>query len=309
MYKTAEKTELNQISLTGMRSLVLVGLLMKAPRSLEEIREAFISLNIMEAEHSDDILRIDLNTLRVMGCEITRASSKTNYKYVLLKHPFALNIEHKELFLLKKTYKKIKDSANIITLIKYDELFKKLAAYVTDEDVKERLYGLSVLKSYNVGLIGELQKDCEQKSVLKLKYRKPMEKKVFEKEVCAQKLVFQNDKIYLYAYDLSKKESIILNVKRIKSVISRTIGGENIEIKSTCVKFFLKNFGVNEIEENEMIVETKDNGYVIEGKYYNKFVATQRILSFGANCTVLEPQDFKSTIVKILKDMRENYNG
>ena len=68
MFKLLEDTELNQISLTGTRSLVLVGLLMKAPRSLEEIRKAFIELKIMEPEHSDDILRIDLNTLRTMGC-------------------------------------------------------------------------------------------------------------------------------------------------------------------------------------------------------------------------------------------------
>lgn len=309
MFKVAEKTELNQISLTGMRSLVLVGLLMKAPRSLEEIRETFISLNIMDAEHSDDILRIDLNTLRVMGCEITRASAKTNYKYVLLKHPFALHIEQEELSLLKKAYKKIKASANIVTLIKYDELFKKIAAHVVDNDVKETLYGLSVLKGYNVSLIDELQKDCEQKSVLNLMYRNPIAKKDGEKQVSAQKLVFQNDKIYLYAYDLNKKESVVLNIKRIKSIISRAIGGEDVEINSTCVKFFLKNFGINEIEENETIVEIKDGGYVIEGNYYNKFIAVQRILSFGSNCTVLEPQDFKLNVVRILKDMRKNYNG
>ena len=68
MLKLQEDVELRQISLTGTRALMLVGLLMKAPRSLEEIREAFIERKIMEPEHSDDILRIDLNTLRTMGC-------------------------------------------------------------------------------------------------------------------------------------------------------------------------------------------------------------------------------------------------
>ena len=87
MHRIVEKTELNQISLTGMRALILVGLLIKAPRSLEEIKETFINYNIMEKSHSNDIIRIDLNTLRAMGCEISRASIKTNYKYVLTKHP------------------------------------------------------------------------------------------------------------------------------------------------------------------------------------------------------------------------------
>ena len=42
MFKPADKTELNQISLTGMRAIVLIGLLIEAPRTLEEIREKFI---------------------------------------------------------------------------------------------------------------------------------------------------------------------------------------------------------------------------------------------------------------------------
>ena len=84
MFKPADKTELNQISLTGMRAIALIGLLVKAPRTLEEIRQKFIELNIMEPEHSDDILRIDLITLRTMGCEITKANVATDFKYILL---------------------------------------------------------------------------------------------------------------------------------------------------------------------------------------------------------------------------------
>ena len=102
MLKTAEKTDLNQISLTGIRSLVLLGLLIEEPRSLEEIRESFINYKIMEEEHSNDILRIDLNTIKSMGCEISRPSPKTDFKYVLTKHPFSLKISKDEIFVLKK---------------------------------------------------------------------------------------------------------------------------------------------------------------------------------------------------------------
>ena len=105
MFKPAEKAELNQISLTGMRGLVIIGLLMEAPRTLEEIRAKLIELNILEQEHSNDILRIDLNTLRAMGCEITHANAKTNFKYVLLKHPFSLNITEEEIGTIKITEK------------------------------------------------------------------------------------------------------------------------------------------------------------------------------------------------------------
>ena len=54
-------TDLNQISLTSVRALVLLGLLMRAPRTFSEIKQTFVDLKIMEPDHSDDIIRIDLN--------------------------------------------------------------------------------------------------------------------------------------------------------------------------------------------------------------------------------------------------------
>ena len=42
MFKIAEDTELNHISLTGARALVLIGLLSVKPRSFEEIKTNLI---------------------------------------------------------------------------------------------------------------------------------------------------------------------------------------------------------------------------------------------------------------------------
>ena len=160
MFKPADKSELNQVSLTGLRGIVLLGLLIEAPRSLKEIREIFTELNIFEPEHSDDILRIDINTLKASGCEITKANAKTGFKYRLLKHPFSLNILKDEINVIKKAYKKIKDSSNIELILKYDELFKKLAEYIDDSEAKETLRGLSVLKTFDTEFIQELIEDC-----------------------------------------------------------------------------------------------------------------------------------------------------
>ena len=69
-------------------------------------------------------------------------------------------------------------------------------------------------------------------------------------------------------------------------------------------------FGVAGLGKNESIISGDfENGFIIEGVYHNDFVATQRILSFGASCTVYEPQDFKEHIVELLRKMRNTYNG
>ncbi len=309
MLKLAENTEINQVSLTGVRALVLLTLLIDAPKTFEEIKQAFIKLKIMEPESSDDIIRININTLRNIGCEITRAGSKTNYKYTLLEHPFAIGFTDDEISVLKRVYNKVKSNSDIELLLKFDELFKKLASCVNDDKTKETLLGLSLLKDFNIDLIKELINDCTKKQILNLIYQKPSENPT-EKNVAAQRIVIQNDSIFLYCYDFGRKESIILNIKRILSIISRKNNDSNdIKIETKNIKFFLRNSCILALEENEQIIEEQTDGKVIEGKYYNKFTATQRILSFGSACTVIEPKDFREEIIEILKSMRSIYNG
>ena len=163
--------------------------------------------------------------------------------------------------------------------------------------------------NYNIDFVKELLEDCEEKRVLTLIYKNPTAKEESQKDISAQKLVLQNDNIHLYGYDFDKKRSIVLNIKRIKSIITRYTGLGKIEAEIITVKFLLKNSGKEVLEENEQIIETTDDGIIVEGKYYNDFIAAQRILSFGANCIVYEPEDFKQDIIQKLKSMRRVYNG
>lgn len=307
MFKTIEKTELNQISLTGIRALVLIGLLIIKPRSLDEIRKEFINMQIMENTHSNDILRIDLNTIKSMGCEISRSSPKTDYKYVLEKHPFAFKISKEEIEILKKVYNSAKSNADLYTLMEYDELFKKIAFHICDEESKEAILGVSVLKYYDIQTVKDLILDSKHKNVLDLVYCKPNTTSDSRKQILAQELVCKNDKIYLYGYDLDKEKSIILNVRRIKSILTRKIHRNTIEPQQTKVKFFVKNLKQEELESNEEIIKLTTDGSIVEGIYHNDFIATQRVLSMGNRCIVLEPQDFKDNVIEKIKEMRKNY--
>lgn len=311
MIKPVEKSEILQISLTGARALVIIGLLIQQPHSLDEIRQKFIEFNLMDDNQSNDILRIDLNTLRAMGLEISRSTKKTNFKYVLKKHFFTLKITHEEIVILKKAYKHIKQNANIEMLMQYDTFFKKLAEYVSDDQIKEELYGISALRHFNdLSLIKELYIDCKYSKTVKLIYKSAISKEPKEKEVIAQNLKFKNDKIYLYGYELNSKESVTLNIKYILKIISRNFKkSENVNIESVNLKFKLKNLGVAGLEECEKIVQQQDDGYIIQGEYHNEFIAIQRILSFGSDCTILEPESIKIKVIEKLKKIKEIYGG
>lgn len=309
IFNQADKTELCQISLTGLRSLVLLELLMKAPRSLEEIRNAFIECNIMGDDNSDDILRIDLNTLRSMGCEISRSCKKTNSKHILIKHPFAIKFEKEEISILKRAYKQLSGNLSLEKLIEYDILFKKLAANVMDEDIKQQILGISSITTYNSKLLKELMEDCKKQNEITLEYKAPTSKNKQEKVVIAKEIAFQSEKLYLRCIDKNSKEALSLNIKRILDVVSRKDSEDGFETAPIVIRFKLKDFGITGLDKNETIIEKNENGYIIEGKYHNEFLATQRILSFGSNCTVIEPNDFKEKIIALIKKMREIYNG
>ena len=309
MFKTAKKEDLCQVSLTGIRALILLGLLIEEPRSLEEIRTKFIEYNVLEESHSNDILRIDLNTLRAIGCDISRADKKTNYKYKLLNHPFDLKITDAEISLLKRVYNRIKDNLSIDELIQHDILFNKIAKHICDENQKQKICGISPLKHFNTNKIKELEEDCKYKRILKLIYKNPVTNKELEKDIAAYEIVFKNNKVYLLGFDLNLKKNIMFHINRIRKILSKSENDINIVNKSIFVKFKLKNLGILGLNDNETIInENTTDGFIIEGKYHNEFLAIQRILSFGLNCTVIEPEDFKEKIIDSLKKMKDIYN-
>ena len=306
MIKVAEKNELTQVSLTGIRSIVLLGLLIIAPRSLEEIRKIFLQYNIIDESSSNDILRIDINTLKYMGCEISRASAKTDFKYVLGNHPFSLNVTLEEIKLIKRFYKIVKKTADIPKLLVYDDFFKKIAKFISNEN-KEAFLGISVLKHFDIKLIKSLLRDCDEKALLTLDYISPDNQFVLTKKIAAKSLEYRNDKIYLHGFDIEKNKWIILNLKRIQSIWGKNKNnGDYIENK-ICTRFMLKSIYNNTLEDNEKVIDKIGNNCIVEGVYFNKFLCIQRMLSFGANCTVLEPLEIKNKIIELLQEMRKIY--
>ena len=304
------KEDLCQISLTGIRSLVLLGFLIKSPMSLEEIKKAYIKCNIMEDSNSCDIIRIDINTLRDAGCRISRADKRTDNKFVLLDHPFKIDMTEKEAGVIKQAFNRIKEKSDISVLILYDNLFKKIAPHISDKNVQDILLSISPLKKYSFEIIDRLKEACEQKELVRLLYKAPTVKEETEKEVYADRLVLQNDKLYFYGVDKGSDKPIYLNVKRILRLLSQQKDDDYHKAEPLNVKFFLREFGISGLQDNEKIESgNMTDGFIICGQYHNSFYAIQRILSFGSRCRVLEPENIRTKVVEIIKKMREVYNA
>ena len=158
-----------------------------------------------------------------------------------------------EIKALKKVYNKAKENANLATLIAYDELFKKISSYIQDEEMREAFLGISILKYYDLDLIKQLKLDCEQKSTVEILYKKPTSKNEVQKEVIIQKIEAKNDKIYIYCYDKNNDFQLMLNLNRLIKIISRKFEKGNINLKTTKIKFLVKNIANITLENDENI--------------------------------------------------------
>ena len=307
MILSGEKSDISQISLTGVRAIALIGLLAIEPKSMEEIREKFLEYNIMEESQPDDVIRVDLNTIRSMGCEISRPTQKNNFKYVLNRHPFTLNLKKENIEVVRKLFNKIKHRTDIPLLIEYDKLIKKISNFIYDDEIREEFIGASPLIRYDIDMISDLDIDCKHQNTVELMYQKPTEKKPCLKKLMAKKLVFRNDKLYLLCYSFDRNDSIVLNCKGIRSIVSRNITQKKTDADLVEIKFYLKDFEYENLTEEESVIKKDDKGVLIGGKYFNKFLAMQRVLSLGSKCVVEEPSDFRDFIVSKLKEMRSLY--
>ena len=134
MFNSAQrKSDLNQISVTGIRAIIILGLLMIAPRSISEIKKALVMYNIIDDTQPEDVLRIDINTLKYMGCEISRPSPKNNNKYVLGENPFSFSVSDEDIKVIKRVYSGIQKENNVELLLRYHKLFIKIAKYIFNQ--------------------------------------------------------------------------------------------------------------------------------------------------------------------------------
>ena len=109
----------NLMSFTGFKALYFFSLLLEAPRSYEEINEAFMQHEFIKESISIDTFRVYLTSLKRAGCEIIKTRRVEGGKYKMLSHPFQLKITDDQVKSLVKIYKMISKN------IEVDELDRK----------------------------------------------------------------------------------------------------------------------------------------------------------------------------------------
>ncbi len=306
-FLTNNKVSCNLMSLTGYRTLVIFAALLSGPKSSNEINDCLFNNQYIKERFSGDTLRIYINSLRSIGCEITRADRANSKRYSLISHPFAYNIPKLQLKAISSLYKNIYEELDLKEIIIIEDFFKKISEKLINDYTKNFLQNISVLKNVDRSILNDLLLHCKNKNQIVFLYNSP---KTGEKmiEIIADKLSFKSNKLYLWGNNFTHNEYSYFLVERILEICN--IKFFKTKERFPFIKIIYEIYDLNyKLETDEKIIEKTKNKMIIETNAQNEFNVMQRILYLSNNCKVLKPESFKIKLMNKLKTMEKNYEN
>lgn len=298
----------NLMSFTGFKSILIFSLLLEGPKSYAEIREFLVNHEYLHESVSIDTLRIYINSLRKIGCNITKTTKNRITRYSIDSHPFELKITERQAESILKIYKAISQSIDISDLISLQRFFEKFSQYITNEDLKNKLKNISPLNNISHEIVRDLTIYAQNNTEITILYNSlnSGQKNI---DILVDKLLINNGKLYVYGVNSEHNNYSSFLVSRILKIVSVNLNESKLTAPEITVGYEFRKNGDDNIEllDCEKIVESFGDKIVIEIKSRNKFDIMQRIMYHSNRCTVLYPESFRNDIVACLKQMKESY--
>ena len=261
--RVQQESKKTWISLTGYRTLYVLKLLLEKSRTIDELVELLRANPYTNKSLSKDTVRITINTLRAAGCEISGLNKESNYKYILYSHPFVLNFTSEELDALGKLRKNASDNLSWKKILVVNELFDKIFALTKNEKQIDLIDSAKIFADISKDVLDELVNPNVLNKRMTIKYLSPKNgEEIFD--IIVGNISFSDGKLYLSCFNYKYNSKSLLNIERIKEVVSISMLEETQQqyLYEVEYELFGDSFSLYEQAEYETIIESKDNSYI-----------------------------------------------
>ena len=299
----------NRVSLTGYRTLLILKSLIESGRTMEELVEIVRDDKISGKSFSKDTIRIAINTLKAAGCKISRPSKSNNFKYVLLEHPFCLNLTENEMNILIRLRERFTETMNWNDIFVVNELYKKIISLTCNKECIKRNEDSQPLGNAKRTLLEEITNPDLIGKMLNITYKSP----IFGKEdinIILKDVKTENSKIYLWCFNLkyNKNSSLpISNIEKINTVSTVQYNYPKNAVYDVIYELRKTDFDDFKPKEYEEVITWNENTQIIKAHVDNEFLFIQRLLLFGANFKIITPDFFREKLIDKIKLIQKGY--
>lgn len=255
------------------------------------------------------ILNKYINTLKVFGIKLRKVKNKFKMESSLYSVDFTFD-DLKSIALLYTVANNFPDkeiSAQIRNFI-------KILTFRMDNECRNILDNLN--KNYDFSFfysnmreqIEQCKQICNEKfvtNILYLKNNKEVKCKCSPKEI-----IYDAKKVYLRAYDVTKRENIDIPLANILSIAKLPQRANSTELTTTVV-YKLKNrlAKTYKIKENEYSDGYDENGnLIIINKNEPLELLLKRLMRYSFNCEIISPKSLRNEMIALISQTLNNYS-
>ncbi len=296
---------------TGLRVLEILKALISSSLSSNQLIKIIESNDGVENIYAKETLLKYFNTLGLWGIEVAREKKTGNY--YLAKMPVEVNLTEKEV----RTLCYIELFVSRLGKNCFEERCYKICSEIQRSFSKESLELYKKIKQenltinlhnfYNRELLAHCEKYCIEGQKLKVAYmsRTKRETEIFYVE--PKEVVYEGNTVYFMVYNpktLQNQKLILDNILRIEQLPQRAINFSllnNIvfELKAPLSKSY-------RIKSGEKIIDYGENSITVVNTSEDKDILLNRLLRYGQNCKVIQPQSFKKEFCTLLDIISSN---
>ena len=139
LVKSVDPVSRRAMNSTAYRIFRLLQWLIQTPLTVEAMNKRFCLDPLIGKPVSNDSIWLYINTLKLLGCRISRPSPKNGFQYEMTSHPFALTLTEANLEMLSKIKTFAQQCMSRQEMQALDALLKKIVAFTDCPDRQERV--------------------------------------------------------------------------------------------------------------------------------------------------------------------------
>ncbi len=313
------------------RRLALLTLLHRRPYGYDELMAALARDDLFSYDHASDAaviarqqryqFRNDVQALRKLSCDIRCDRRSGSYIY---NSPFGLGLTQEQL----TTFALLLNTFNETMMIHADEIKALLSFFVErlpQEQQKQLarhrfpfsidLHETTDYHNADAHNIQHIELAIERSRQLKFAYRSLREGKEHVHVIEPQPLVFERGHVYLNGWSPEYGKTLRFRLDYILPGSADVLPTRIVQSRPSPVSYVLRyqlspeiaRNGVSQHFHEQQVESHPDGSATVTARITDLFETRRILLSYGENCTVLEPPELLKQMRKVAADFSKKY--